>query len=42
MIEIIIMVIAGIAFDAALMVVDAKLYHKQKESQFDRQYWWDN
>lgn len=42
MIEIIIMVIAGIIIDVGLMMADCKLYHQQKESQFDRQYWWDN
>ena len=42
MIEFIIIMIVGIALDVALMVVDAKLYQKQKEVNFDRQYWWDN
>ena len=42
MIEFIILLMGGIALDAALMLVDAKLYQHQKESQFDRQYWWDN
>lgn len=42
MIEFIIIMICGIAFDAALMMVDAKIYHHQKDVNFDRQYWWDN
>ena len=42
MIEFIILVTAGVAIDAALMLVDCKIYHKQKEVNFDRQYWWDN
>ena len=32
MIEIIIMVIAGIIIDVGLMMADCKLYHQQKES----------
>ena len=42
MIEFIILIVAGVAIDAGLMMVDAKIYHHQKEVNFDRQYWWDN
>lgn len=42
MIEFIIIAMAGVAIDAGLMLVDAKIYQHQKEVNFDRQYWWDN